>query len=100
MVPFEHLTFSLFKGNEMKEDQFFDYSEWDDTICSSDGLGDGNSTIVESPKLKKPSDASQRQPGESSPPTSQLMKKFFPKLDAKEKVVLIQLKFRFQCSSL
>ena len=78
--------FSSSQGNDVKEDQFSDDSEWDDTIRSSDAIDDGNSTIVSSPKSKTAPDANLPQSTRASPPTSQLMKKFFPKLDTKEKV--------------
>ena len=71
----------------MNEDQFLDHSEWDDTVHSSDALDDGDSTIVGSPKTKKVPDASQPRARDSSPPTSQLMKKFFPTLASKQKVI-------------
>ena len=81
------MRFSFLKGLNMSEDQFLDHSEWDDTVHSSDALDDGDSTIVGSPTVKIVLDASLPQARNSSPPTSQLMKKFFPTLASKEKVI-------------
>ena len=81
------LRFSFLKGLNTSEDQFLDHSEWDDTVHSSDALDDGDSTIVGSPRVKMVLDASLPQARSSSPPTSQLMKKFFPTLASKEKVI-------------